>query len=101
MNEWTPFKLKGWCNVLFMVLHAILRQILKYYFCAICLRELSVCAIFYAFYNYGLQCYMYLSLFCPWPSQKTEAQVLYLFSLSNIHNRFWLCALITWYLITD
>ena len=46
--------------------------------CAISLRELSVCAIFYAFYNYGLQRYMYLSLFRPWPSQKTEAQIAYL-----------------------
>ena len=29
--------------------HAILRQILKYRFCAICSRELSVCAIFLLF----------------------------------------------------
>ena len=34
-----------------MVFHAIWRLILKYRFCAISSRELSVCAIFYAFYN--------------------------------------------------
>lgn len=40
-----------------------------------------------------------LSLFLPWPSQKTEPQVLCLFFfLSNIHNMFQHCALITWYL---
>ena len=40
-----------------------------------------------------------LSLFLPWPSQKTEPQVLCLFFfLSNIHNMFRHCALITWYL---
>ena len=35
-----------------MVFHAIWRLILKYRFCVISSRELSVCAIFYAFYNY-------------------------------------------------
>ena len=43
-----------------------------------------------------------LSLFLPWPSKKTEPQVLYLFFfLSNIHNIFRHCARITWYLIND
>ena len=49
--------------------------------------------------NFLAEC---LSLFLPWPSQKTEPQVLYLFFfLSNIHNMFRHCALITWYLIND
>ena len=47
-------------------------------------------------------CQICLSLFLPWPSQKTEPQVLYLFFfLSNIHNIFRHCARITWYLIND
>ena len=46
--------------------------------------------------NFLAEC---LSLFLPWPSQKTEPQVLCLFFfLSNIHNMFRHCALITWYL---
>ena len=35
-----------------MVLHALLRQLFYHRFCAIFLNEVSVCAIFYAFYNY-------------------------------------------------
>ena len=35
-----------------MVFHAILRQISNFCFCATSSRELAVCAIFYAFYNY-------------------------------------------------
>ena len=35
-----------------MVFHAILRQISNFRFCAISSRELTVCAIFYAFSNY-------------------------------------------------
>ena len=36
-----------------IVFYTILRQILNYCFCAIFLRELSICAIFYAFPNYA------------------------------------------------
>ena len=43
----------------------------------------------------------YLSLSRSWPSLKTETKVLYLFSLSNIHNMFRHSALIKWYLIDD
>ena len=49
-----PLSLKGGAACSLMIFHAILRQILKYRFCAISSRELSVCAIFYAFYNYVL-----------------------------------------------
>ena len=40
------------------VFHAILRPILKYRFCAIFSRELSVFAIFYSFYNYERNGYL-------------------------------------------
>ena len=83
MNGWTPFKLKGWCNVLFMVLHAILRQIVKYCFCAISLRELSVCAIFYAFYNFGPQCYMYLSISSLAFSKDRSSSFVFIFPLKH------------------
>ena len=53
MNEQTPFKLKGWCNMLFHGISRYFVPILKYSFCAISSRELSVCAIFCTFYNYG------------------------------------------------
>ena len=44
-----PFSPKGGATCFWMVFHAILRLILKYRFCAISSREISVCAIFYAF----------------------------------------------------
>ena len=50
-----PLSLKGGAKCLFMVFHAILRQILKYCVCAFSLRELSVRFLRYAFYNYDLK----------------------------------------------
>ena len=47
-----PLSLKGGATCFLMGFHAILRPILKYRFYAISAHELSVCAIFYAFYNY-------------------------------------------------
>ena len=47
-------KLKGWSNMILIVFHAILWHISNYNFCSISSHELSVCAIFYAFYNYGI-----------------------------------------------
>ena len=49
--NWHPFSSKGGATCFLMVFHAIWRLILKYRFCAISSRELSVGAIFYAFYN--------------------------------------------------
>ena len=46
-----PLSLKGGATCFLMVDHTILSLILKYHFCASSSRELSVCAIFYAFYN--------------------------------------------------
>ena len=46
-----PLSLKGGATCFLMVHHAILRLILKYSFCASSSHELSVCAIFYVFYN--------------------------------------------------
>ena len=48
----------------------------------------------------GIQ-HSYLSLFCPRPSQKTEPQDFIYSLLSNTHNMFRQCALVTWYLIYD
>ena len=45
--------LRGGATCFLMVFHAILRQIFKYCCCAISSRELSVRAIFCAFYDYG------------------------------------------------
>ena len=46
--------LKGGQTCFLLVFHAILRLILNYSFCAISSCELSVCSIFYAFYNYEI-----------------------------------------------
>ena len=49
MDELTPYKLKTWSNMLFMVFHAILRLVSNNLFCAIYPPELSVCAILNVF----------------------------------------------------
>ena len=46
--------LKGGQTCFLLAFHAILRLILNYSFCAISSCELSVCSIFYAFYNYEI-----------------------------------------------
>ena len=43
--------LKGGATCLLMVFHAILRQILKYRFCAMSMRELSVCDILFTLFT--------------------------------------------------
>ena len=49
-----PVSLRGGQIFFLMVFHAIFCQILNYCFCAISSRELYVCAIIYAFSNYGV-----------------------------------------------
>ena len=53
VDEWTLCKLKSWPNMFLMVFLAISRKILKYCFCATSLREFSVCANFYVFFNHA------------------------------------------------
>ena len=55
-SEWIdvyPLSLKDGQTYFWILFHTILRQISNYRFCAFSSRELSVFAIFYAFYNYA------------------------------------------------
>ena len=75
--------------MLLMVFHAILRQILNHCFCAISLRELSVCAILRFFQNLSghlnlnviflnLICFLQLFGFCT-PSSRNRTFFVYPF----------------------
>ena len=64
-----------------MIFHAILRQILNYWFCAIFSRELYICAIFYTFSNYAVLALKhqnfslvlsFIMKICPFWSFKTQ-----------------------------
>ena len=60
-----PVSLRGGQTFFFMAFHTILRQILNFGFSAISSHELSVCAIFYVFSNYGFRFILLLNLnFC-------------------------------------
>ena len=80
-----PFSLKGAATCFLMGFHAILRQILKYRFCAIPLREISVRAFFSLFTTRILLWLSYQEayhhpLFSNWRM---------FFDIPNIFNKFW------------